>query len=43
MEEIVDKPASVADLKRLEADIEEALITAVQSRCCRAPPDPRKT
>ena len=29
MEEIVDKPASIADLERLEADIEEALITQI--------------
>jgi hypothetical protein len=27
MEEIVEKPASIADLKRLEAEIEEALIS----------------
>ena len=29
MEEIVEKPASIADLERLEADIEEALITQI--------------
>jgi hypothetical protein len=29
MEEIVEKPASIADLERLEADIEEALISHI--------------
>jgi hypothetical protein len=29
MEEIVQKPASIADLERLEADIEEALISHI--------------
>jgi len=29
MEEIVEKPASIADLERLEADIEEALINHI--------------
>jgi hypothetical protein len=29
MEEIVEKPASIADLERLEVDIEEALISHI--------------
>jgi hypothetical protein len=29
MEEIVQKPANIADLERLEADIEEALISHI--------------
>jgi hypothetical protein len=29
MEEIGEKPASIADLERLEADIEEALISYI--------------
>jgi hypothetical protein len=29
MEEIMEKPASIADLERLEADIEEALISHI--------------
>jgi hypothetical protein len=29
MEEIVEKPASIADLERLEADIEEVLISHI--------------
>jgi hypothetical protein len=29
MEEIVERPASIADLERLEADIEEALISHI--------------
>jgi hypothetical protein len=29
MEEIVEKPASIADLERLEADVEEVLISHI--------------